>query len=104
MDGIIKVSPQELMNASSEFQARNASINDITAQMLSLARNLNSQWEGEAASAYINKFNELEDDMQMINKKITEHVNDLQEMAQQYVNAEKQAQELSAGINANLIS
>ena len=58
----------------------------------------------EAASAYINKFNELEDDMQMINKKITEHVNDLQEMAQQYEAAEKQAQELSAGVNANLIS
>ena len=42
--------------------------------------------------------------MQMINKKITEHVNDLQEMAQQYESAEKQAQELSAGVNANLIS
>ena len=74
MEGQIKVTAQELLNASSDFEARNSSVNDITAQMLNLARNLSSQWEGEAATAYINKFNELEDDMQLISKKITEHV------------------------------
>ena len=42
--------------------------------------------------------------MQMINNKIAEHVKDLQEMAQQYTNAEKDAETLGAGVNANLIS
>ena len=83
MEGIIKVNPQELINTSNEFQSRNTAINDITGQMLTLARNLGSQWEGDASATYINKFNELEDDMQMINNKIAEHVKDLQEMAQQ---------------------
>ena len=69
MEGQIKVTAQELLNASSDFEARNSSVNDITAQMLSLARNLSSQWEGEAATAYTNKFNELEDDMQLISKR-----------------------------------
>ncbi|MBE6000781.1 MAG: WXG100 family type VII secretion target [Sarcina sp.] len=104
MEGQIKVTAQELLNASSDFEARNSSVNDITAQMLSLARNLSSQWEGEAATAYINKFNELEDDMQLISKKITEHVTDLQEMASIYENAEKLAQESGSGLNAQLIS
>ena len=103
MEGQIKVTAQELLNASSDFEARNSSVN-ITAQMLSLARNLSSQWEGEAATAYINKFNELEDDMQLISKKITEHVTDLQEMASIYENAEKLAQESGSGLNAQLIS
>ena len=53
---------------------------------------------------YINKFNELEDDMQLISKKITEHVTDLQEMASIYENAEKLAQESGSGLNAQLIS
>ena len=104
MEGIIKVNPQELINTSNEFQSRNTAINDITGQMLTLARNLGSQWEGAASATYINKFNELEDDMQMINNKIAEHVKDLQEMAQQYTNAEKDAETLGAGVNANLIS
>ena len=104
MEGIIKVSAQELINTSNEFQSRNTAINDITGQMLTQARNLGSQWEGDASATYINKFNELEDDMQMINNKIAEHVKDLQEMAQQYTNAEKDAETLGAGVNANLIS
>ena len=87
MEGQIKVTAQELLNASSDFEARNSSVNDITAQMLSLARNLSSQW-----------------DMQLISKKITEHVTDLQEMASIYENAEKLAQESGSGLNAQLIS
>ena len=47
MEGIIKVNPQELINTSNEFQSRNTAINDITGQMLTLARNLGSQWEGD---------------------------------------------------------
>ena len=103
MEGHIIVTTQELMNASSEFQTRNTSINDVTGQMLNLARGLNSQWEGESATAYINRFNELEDDMQMINKMITEHVNDLQEMAVAYENTEKAVANVTQ-VNTNLIS
>lgn len=102
MEGNILVSTQELLNASSEFQSRNTAINDITQQMLTLARGLNSQWEGESASSYISRFNELEDDMQAISKMITEHVNDLQEMATAYDNAEKQASSIT-NLNTNLI-
>lgn len=103
MEGHIIVTTQELMNASSEFQARNTAINDVTGQMLNLARGLNSQWEGESANSFISKFNELEDDMQMINKMITEHVNDLQEMAVAYENAEKAVANVTQ-VNTNLIS
>ena len=103
MQGNILVTTQELMNASSEFQARNTAINDVTGQMLTLARGLNSQWEGESATAFINRFNELEDDMQMINKMITEHVNDLQEMAATYEKAEQQVASVTQ-VNTNLIS
>jgi WXG100 family type VII secretion target len=103
MEGQILVTTQELMNTSSEFQARNTAINDTTGQMLTLARGLNSQWEGESATSFINRFNELEDDMQMINKMITEHVNDLQEMAAAYENAEQQVASVTQ-VNTNLIS
>ena len=90
------------MNASSEFQTRNAAINDITGQMLTLARNLNKQWEGDSATSFINHFNECEDDMQMISKMITEHVKDLQEMAAAYEKAEQQVSTITQ-VNTTLI-
>ena len=102
MEGRILVSTQDLMNASSEFQSRNTAINDVTGQMLTLARGLNSQWEGESATAFINRFNELEDDMQMINKMISEHVKDLQEMAAAYEKAEQQVASITQ-VDSNLI-
>lgn len=102
MEGRILVSTQDLMNAASDFQARNTAINNITQEMLSLARGLNSQWEGDSAAAFINRFNELEDDMQMISKMITEHVNDLQEMAAAYESAEQQVASVTQ-VNTNLI-
>lgn len=102
MEGRILVSTQDLMNAASEFQARNTAINNITQEMLTLARGLNSQWEGDSAAAFINRFNELEDDMQMISKMITEHVNDLQEMAAAYESAEQQVASVTQ-VNTNLI-
>lgn len=102
MEGRILVSTQDLMNASSDFQARNTAINNITQEMLTLARGLNSQWEGDSAAAFINRFNELEDDMQMISKMITEHVKDLQEMAAAYERAEQQVASVTQ-VNTNLI-
>lgn len=102
MEGRILVSTQDLMNAASEFQARNTAINNITQEMLTLARGLNSQWEGDSAAAFINRFNELEDDMQMISKMITEHVKDLQEMAAAYESAEQQVASVTQ-VNTNLI-
>jgi WXG100 family type VII secretion target len=103
MEGNILVTTQELLNASSEFQTRNNSITQLTGQMLSLAKGLNSQWEGDSATAFINHFGELEDDMGMISKMITEHVKDLEEMARTYEAAEKQVASVTT-VNTNLIS
>lgn len=104
MEGTIRVDAQELKNAAQEFETKNNSIKDITGEMLSLARGLNSQWEGESATAYINRFNELEDDMQMVNTLIAEHATDLQEMAEVYLAAENETESIAQGVNATLIS
>ena len=103
MEGRILVSTQDLLNASNDFQGSNSTIKDITGQMLALARNLNKQWEGESSKYFISKFNDLEDDMQTIDKLISEHVKDLQEMAQSYENAEKQVSTIAQGVSTTLI-
>ena len=88
MQGQLKVTPEELRAASSEFAAADGKVTNITSEMMALVTSLTSSWEGEASQAYINRFRTLEDSMQKIHNKILEHTNDLEEMARIYSETE----------------
>ncbi len=88
MQGQLKVTPEELRAASSEFAAADSKVTNITSEMMALVTSLTSSWEGEASQAYINRFRTLEDSMQKIHNKILEHTNDLEEMARVYSETE----------------
>ena len=61
MEGQLKVTPEELQNASSEFSTIDNTVLNTTSEMMTLVKNLTSAWEGESSQSYISKFNELED-------------------------------------------
>lgn len=88
MEGILRVTPEELITTASEFGAKASAVNNLTSEMLSLANGLTGVWEGEAANAYITKFRSLEDDMQRIYRMIQEHSRDLEEMGRVFKEAE----------------
>ena len=89
MEGIIKVSTEQLRNTANEFSGLGQQVSSLTSEMVSLVAGLSSGYEGEAAQAYINKFRGLEDDIQKINRMSQEHVTDLNDMAQRYDQAEQ---------------
>ena len=89
MEGIIKVSTEQLRNTANEFSGLGQQVSSLTSEMVSLVAGLSSGYEGETAQAYINKFRGLEDDIQKINRMIQEHVTDLNDMAQRYDQAEQ---------------
>ena len=103
MTGQLKVTPQELKNAASDFNTKNQNIRAITNEMLNLAKNLSQIYEGDAASAYMKKFSQLSEDMEQIYKKINEHSTDLQEMAQTYIKAEDTETTSNNAMSHNLI-
>ena len=88
MEGILRVTPAELISISNDFSAKGNAISSLTAEMTNQVSSLTSAWEGEAATAYITKFRGLDDDIQLMNRMIQEHVSDLQEMANTYSQAE----------------
>lgn len=104
MDGILRVTPERLSTASNEFAQSATQVNQITQQMIEIIRATNSSWQGEASTAYTQKFNSLDEDMQQIYRMISEHSQDLQEMATQYKNAEQANVELSGSMKTNVIS
>lgn len=87
MDGILKVAPEQLISTATEFSNCGTTVRNITTAMTDIVVGLSAAWSGEDASAYIAKFNGLQDDINKMHGMIQEHVNDLNEMARLYSNA-----------------
>ena len=104
MDGIIKVAPQKLMATAEEFNGTGSQVKGLTEQMMTKVTSMSSAWEGEASSTYINRFKELQDDMDRMFSMISEHVKDLNDMAQQYITAENASIDLGSSLNGDVIS
>lgn len=88
MEGILKVTPEKLIQTSGEFDSLGGQMKNLTGEMLSLINGLNGIWQGEAASAYQGKFENLSADMEKLYRMVQEHARDLQEMATRYQSAE----------------
>ena len=84
MNGTLKVTTSKLTSTASSFQSTGNQVKNLTTQMTTIVKSLSGQiWSGEAASAYIKKFDGMQDDISKIIKMINEHVTDLQEMARE---------------------
>lgn len=103
MEGQLRVTPQELINTSTDFSSRGQTVANLTQDMLSLVAGLSGGWEGDASGAYTRKFSELSGDITQINNKIKEHVEDLQEMARKYQSTEDASAEAHNAMSSNLI-
>jgi len=86
--GIIKVAPEQLRATATEFSTQGSAILSTTSNMMQLIQGSSSAWTGEAATAYVTKFNQLQDDMERAVRMVQEYSSDLQEMATVYQNAE----------------
>ena len=104
MEGYLKVTPEQLMKAADSFAQAGASIGSLTSEMMSIVNSLKGIWQGEAAESYTGKFTGLEDDISRINNMITEHVNDLNEMARTYQAAEDASAQESAALLSDVVN
>lgn len=103
MEGILKVTPEKLIQTSGEFEASGNQMKNLTSEMMELVQGMKSIWQGEAASAYGNKFHSLQTDMDKLYRMVQEHVKDLQEMASHYQKAEEGSTQQGSGMNANIV-
>lgn len=103
MEGILKVTPEKLIQTSGDFSGIGTQMKNLTGEMLEQVQSMKGIWQGEAASAYGDKFHSLQSDMDRLYRMVQEHVNDLQEMAAHYQKAEEGSTRQGAGLNANII-
>lgn len=103
MEGIIRVSPEQLISTAGEFSNQGSSISALTGEMMLLVTGLSSVWEGEAATAYMTKFKGLEDDIQRMIRMVQEHASDLEEMASVYTQSDKTGADEASGLLSDVI-
>ncbi len=104
MNGLLKVTPEKLIQAANEFSQTGKTISSLTSEMMSIVNSLKSIWQGEAATSYSTRFSNLQDDISKINRIIQEHVSDLNEMAREYQNAENASLEASSSLVSDVVS
>ena len=104
MEGMLRVTPEKLLQTSGEFATLGNQMKNLTGQMLSQVRKLNGVWQGEAATAYGNRFDSLSPDMEKLYRMVQEHVQDLQERARQYQSAERGNTDQGSGLSVNIIA
>ena len=85
----ILVTPQKLKNTATQFNSTGNSVKSITNQMTSTVKSLTGQvWTGDAATAYTKKFDGLQDDINKFTKMISDHAQELEQIADNYEKAE----------------
>ena len=102
MEGKILVTTEALRSTATEFQSAMTQVQNYTSLMVDQVNGLSAKFQGEAAQAYINKFNMLQDDITRLANMINEHVTDLNDMATMYEGGENKnvgsAQALSGDV------
>lgn len=102
--GFLKVTPETLQTTATSFEGTGSTVSNLTQQMTAIATSLSGQvWSGEAATAYVNKFNGLQDDMDKLYKMIKEHSDDLNQFAQTFISAEKKNADIANSLSSDVI-
>ena len=100
MANIIHVSPEKLTTSASRFEQTAGEIKSLTSNMTSTVQALSGRmWSGEAATAYKNRFNNLQGDINKLYTMVTNHANHLKQIAQEY-----KAKETESAAEANSLS
>ena len=88
MEGTTFVTTEALRSTASEFNNAMVQIQNLTANMVDNVNGLAANFQGDAASTFLNKFNGFQDDISRLAAMVNEHVKDLNESADNFERAE----------------
>ena len=97
------VKPEELYNAAESLQGQ---INYIKKQFMAMEQSINKSagfWIGDAGDKYRTVYKEQVKEADKMFQRLTEHVNDLREIAGVYVNKENEVVALAAQLPPDVI-
>lgn len=103
MEGTTFVTTEALRSTANEFNNAMMQVQNLTSNMVDKVNGLAAGFQGEAASAYISKFNALQDDIAKLAAMINEHVRDLNDSADNFEKAERVNVENANSLKGDII-
>ncbi len=95
MEVNLRVQPDVLRAKAEELSAERTNVTNLMEQAKVEISSLSTSWKSEASEQFQNKFKQVYDDIDNLIAIMSEHINDITEIATIYSSAEKSAQ--SAG-------
>ena len=103
MSNRILVDAAVLRRTAQQFSHTKGKIDRTTKSMAQTIDSLNrAGWTGEAAHKYNQKFHQLDDDIQRVQKKVQEHIDDLMQIAKTYEHAEHTGHNMVASLPTDI--
>ena len=103
MDIYLKVEPQVLISKAGELGAEKNHIMGLMDQTKSYMTALTGTWKSEASEVFQKQFRQTYADIDNIVAVITEYIEDLNDSAGLYINAENAAKSASEGLPVNAV-
>ena len=85
MEMTLKVDPAVLISKANEISAQKAGIMDVMDQVKTKFTSLQGLWQSDSSTEFQSRFQQVYDDIDNVFIILTEHVNDLTEAAQIYI-------------------
>ena len=98
MDIFLKVEPQVLISKAGELNSEKGHIQGLMEQTKNYITSLTGAWKSEASDVFQRQFKQTYTDIDNIIAVITEYIEDLNESANLYINAENAAKSASEGL------
>ena len=104
MEGILKVTPEKLIQSSGTFATTGTQVKNLTGEMMILVDSLQGIWLGEASGTFLTRFKTLQTDMDKLYRMNAEQSQDLTEKSGHYQRAESGNMEQGIGLESNIIN
>ena len=98
MNAMLKVTPEKLIEAASQFSESESGIRMITQEMISIVESFKPIWQGAAATGFANRFAMLSEDMERLYALIRKHADTLTAMAAEYRQAEADSENYAGSL------
>jgi len=98
MANTLKVSTEELKNASGEFSRHRTALSNTCGQIASTVHSAQSTWKGKASASYMDRFDQMYSELKQTDDKMQDAVDELLQAAGIFESSEKQTKTMMSGL------
>ena len=105
MANFLRVTPEQVKEKSTEVDTKGQEITKLAASANEIVQTLSGRiWSGEAQQAYITRFKSLQEDIERLNKLITDEAQHLYTIAAEYSTTEETNIAASGNLSEHVIA